>query len=142
MKAFLGKFGDVVRGVLNGFDRLFFRGTLRNLSYPMGLQNYLWANGVQFKNFDQHSKTVTSRLEEASLRQAQDAKREIRFLNSSKISPEEEARKIAARDQISNGLICVLRRVDPGMSFEIHKNRASKKLQIKYRPRQGMHLHH
>jgi hypothetical protein len=142
MKAFLGKFGDAVRGVLNGFDRLFFRGTLRNLSYPMGLQNYLWANRIKFKHFDEHSKTVTSQLEEASLRHAQESNREIRFLNSSKIGPEAEAQKIAARDGITNGLICVLRRTDPCMSFEIHRNRSTKKLQIKYRRRQGMHLYH
>ena len=43
-QAFLSKFGKVVRGVLSGFDRLLFRGTLRNLSYPLGLQNYLCKN--------------------------------------------------------------------------------------------------
>ena len=38
MKTFLSKFGAAVRGVLSGFDRVCFRGTLRNLSYPMGLR--------------------------------------------------------------------------------------------------------
>jgi hypothetical protein len=37
MQAFLHRFGHLVLGVLSGFDRLFFRGTLRNLAYPLGL---------------------------------------------------------------------------------------------------------
>jgi hypothetical protein len=142
MKAFLHRFGDVVLGILSGFDRLVFRGTLRNLSYKEGLRSYLWKTGVLHKEFDQHSHEVTQRLEEASLRQARELGREIKYLNSSKISPEEEAQKIAARDGIRDGLICVLRRVDPCMSFEIHGNRATKKLEITYRERQCVHLYH
>ena len=142
MKSFLGKFSHVVRGVLNGFDRLFFRGTLRNLSYEFGLQNYLWATGVKFKDFHQHSLAVTKQLEEASLRQAQETGRPIRYLNSSQVRTEDEARQIAAKDGIANGLICVLRRVDPCMSFQINKNRDTRKLQITYRRRQCLHLYH
>ena len=142
MKAFLQRFGDVVRGILNGFDRLAFRGTLRNLSYKEGLRHYLWRTRVLHKDFRKHSEQVTQRLEEASLRQARELGREIKYLNSSNLSPEAEARKIAARDGIRDGLICVLRRVDPCMSFEIHGSRVTKKLEITYRNRQCVHLYH
>jgi hypothetical protein len=40
-----------VTGVLCGFDRLFMRASLRNLVRPFGLQNYLWANRIPFKDF-------------------------------------------------------------------------------------------
>jgi hypothetical protein len=142
MKAFLNKFGDVVRGVLNGFDRLFFRGTLRNLSYKHGLQNYLWANHIPFKDFAQHSEAVTKQLEEASLCHAQAQGRPVVYLNSHQLELEGEAKKIASRDNIRSGLICVWRRVEPCMSFQINKNRAHQKLEITYRPRQCMHLYH
>jgi hypothetical protein len=142
MKAFLDKFAGVVRGFLNGFDRLVFRGTLRNLSYPEGLQHYLWRTRVLHKDFKQHSETVTGQLEEASLRHAQETGRPIRYLNSAQLSTEEEAQEIAARDRIRSGLICVFRKVDPCMSFEIHGNRTTKKLQITYRKRQCLHLYH
>ena len=46
MSAFLQRFGHLVQGILSGFDRLFFRGTLRNLAYAQGLQHYLWANRI------------------------------------------------------------------------------------------------
>lgn len=142
MKAFLNKFGDVVRGVLNGFDRLLFRGTLRNLSYKHGLQNYLWANRIPFKDFAQHSESVTKQLEEASLAHAQAQGRPVVYLNNHQVELEGEAKKIAARDNIQSGLICVFRRVEPCMSFQINKNRARQKLEITYRPRQCMHLYH
>jgi hypothetical protein len=142
MRAFLSKFAAVVRGVLCGFDRLLFCGTLRNLAHIRGLQSYLWFNRIPFKDFAAHSLEMTARLEEASLRQARQLGREIRYLNSAQHRKEDIAREIAARDRIKSGLICVLRSVDPCTSFAIHKNRHSKKLEINYRQRKCMHLYH
>jgi hypothetical protein len=142
MLSFLTRFATVVRGVVSGFDRLFFRGSLRNLSYPGGLQHYLWAHRIPYKDFAAHSLEVTARLEEASLRQAQQLGREIRYLNSAQHSKEDIAREIAARDRIRSGLICVLRSVDPCMSFQINKNHQTRKLEIHYRQRKCLHLYH
>jgi hypothetical protein len=142
MLSFLTQFAAVVRGVLSGFDRLFFCGTLRALSYPKGLQHYLWENRIPFKDFAAHSQEVTARLEAASLQQARQLGREIRYLNSAQHSKEDIARQIAERDRIRSGLICVLRSLDPCMSFEIHKNYRTRKLEIGYRPRKCVHLYH
>jgi hypothetical protein len=142
MKSFLKKCGEVVRGVLSGFDRLFFRGTLRNLAYREGLQHYLWANRIPYKDFASHSEAVTQQLEEASLRHAREQGRPVDYLNSHDVELEAEAQKIAARDRIDSGLICVFRRVEPCMSFQINKDRELKKLKITYRPRQCLHLYH
>src|SRR5436305_328101 len=131
MRSFLTKFAAIVRGVLSGFDRLFLCGTLRNLSHRRGLQNYLWAQRVPYKDFANHSLEVTARLEEASLQQARQLGREIRYLNSAQHRKEDIARAIAARQRIKNGLICVLRSVDPCMSFQIHKNHKTRKLEIR-----------
>jgi hypothetical protein len=142
MLSFLTRFASVVRGVLRGFDRLFLCGTLRNLAHCRGLQHYLWAQRIPYKDFADHSLEVTARLEEASLRQARQLGREIRYLNSAQHSKEDIARQIADRDRIKNGLICVLRSVDPCMSFAIHKNHNTKKLEIGYRQRKCLHLYH
>jgi hypothetical protein len=142
MPTFLARFAGLVTGVLCGFDRLFFGASLRNLTRPFGLQNYLWANRIPFKDFDRHSQQITDRLEAASLRQAQQLGREVRYLNSADLRKDDVAREIAARDRIHNGLICVLRSVDPCMSFQIHKNRNSRKLEIRYRQRKCLHLYH
>jgi len=142
MLSFLTKFAAVVRGVLSGFDRLFFCGTLRNLAHTRGLQHYLWVHRILYKDFAAHSLEVTARLEEASLRQARLLGREIRYLNSAQHSKEDIAREIAARDHIRSGLICVLRSVDPCMSFQINKNHRTHKLEIHYRQRKCLHLYH
>jgi hypothetical protein len=142
MKAFLSKFGHLVRGVLSGFDRLFFRGTLRNLAYREGLGNYLWANRVPYKDFAKHSEVVTRDLEEASLRHARQEGRPVIYLNSRKVCLEKEAQRIAAQDRISQGLIAVFRRVEPCMSFQVNRDRDTKKLKITYRPRQCVNLYH
>lgn len=142
MQAFLRRFASLVLGILCGFDRLALRGTLRNLSYHRGLQHYLWLNGILYKDFAKHSQEITAALTAASQRQAQEAGREIRYLNSTGFRKEEIAREIAARDGIRNGLICVLRSVDPCFSFEIHKNHKTKKLEITHRQRKCLHLYH
>src|SRR3954467_12762866 len=139
MLSFLSRFASVVRGVLSGFDRLFFCGSLRAISYVKGLQNYLWFRRIPFKDFAEHSKEVSARLQEASLQQARQLGREIRYLNSSQYSKEDIAREIAARDRIKNGLICVLKSVDPCLSFQINKNHQTGKLEIRYRPRKCLH---
>jgi hypothetical protein len=142
MNTFLRRFAPLVFGILSGFDRLLFRGTLRNLTYPAGLQHYLWANHVPFKRFHEHSLEVTERLVTASLQHAVDTGREIRYLPSSSACKEDIARAVAARDGITTGLVCVLRCVEPCMAFQINKNQQSKRLQIHYRQRQCLHLYH
>jgi hypothetical protein len=141
MRSFLTRFAALVRGVLSGFDRLFFCGTLRNLSHCRGLQHYLWVHRIPYKDFADHSLEVTARLEAASLRQARQRGREIRYLHSAQHRKEDIARVIAARDRIREGLICVLRRVDPCMSFQINKNYRTHKLEIHYRQRKCLHLY-
>jgi hypothetical protein len=142
MATFLQTFATVVSGVLSGFDRLFFAGSLRRLAFPLGLRNYLFFNRILWKDFAKHSQQVTARLEEASLRHAKELGREIRYLHSSQLRKEDIAREIAARDRIKSGLICVLRSVDPCKALSIHGNRASKKLEIHYRQRKCVHLYH
>ena len=142
MHSFLTKFSGLVRGTLCGLDRLFLRGTLRSIAHTKGLKTFLWFQNVLWKDFGDYSQQVTDRLIRASLQQAQQQGREIRYLNSSDISKEDLARAIAARDHIKEGLICVLRSVDPCMSFQIVKNAQTRKLEIRYRPRKCVHLYH
>jgi hypothetical protein len=142
MRSFLTKFAALVSGVLSGFDRLALVGRLRGISYCRGLQNYLWAQHVLFKDFAQHSARVSAQLEEASLRLAREKGREIRYLNSAQHRKEDIARAIAARDHIKDGLICVLRSVDPCMSFHVRRNAKTRQLEVGYRPRKCIHLYH
>ena len=46
MQSFLQRFSGIVLGVLSGFDRLVFRGRLRRLYQPEGMNHYCNANHV------------------------------------------------------------------------------------------------
>jgi hypothetical protein len=142
MKEFVAKFGDHINGVLSGFDRLVFRGHLRGISYVAGMHRYLWANQVLLKGFGEHADQVTERLKAASLAAAKEPQRPVQYLASSKTSKEEVARAIAAQDRVTNGLVCVLTSVEPCWSFDIHKNREEKKLELVQRPRHCLFLYH
>ena len=142
MKEFIAKFGDRISGILSGFDRLVFRGHLRGISYVTGMKRYLWANQVLNKEFGQHAEKVTQELKEASLAEARKLNRPIQYLASSKTSKEEVARTIAAKDNITSGLVCVLTSVEPCRSFDIFKNRETKKLEVVTRDRHCLCLYH
>lgn len=85
MKSFISRHADHVMGVLSGFDRLVFRGRLRQLCYPDGLRAFLNSAGVLLKHFGGYAEDITDRLKQASLQQARQEKRPVRYLASSKI---------------------------------------------------------
>ena len=141
MHEFIAKHQDQITGTLSGFDRLVFRGTLRSISFPDGLWHYLHANNVLFKDFGSHVDRVSRQLKDASLNEAHELGRPVRYLNSSQVSKEEIAREILSRDGIRDGLICVLTCVEPCCSFEIHRNRQTKKLELVSRYRKCLFLY-
>lgn len=51
MKAFVQRFGTKILGVLSGFDRIRFRGSLRLLSHVGGTSAWLNSKGVLLKDF-------------------------------------------------------------------------------------------
>lgn len=62
MHEFTAKYADRIQGVLSGFDRLVFRGSLRKIAYPFGMSGYLWANQVPLKNFGAHVNEIGGRV--------------------------------------------------------------------------------
>jgi hypothetical protein len=142
LKTFIQKYEKDVMGSLSGFDRLVFRGTLRRLLYPGGMDYCLAFLGVLLKDFAQYVLQVTARLKEASLAVARSTGRPIQYLPSSQASKEDLARKIAARDGLDDGLICVLTCVEPCQTFEIHRHRESKRLQVRPHRSKCLHLYH
>lgn len=142
MERFLSKHAGAVIGVLSGFDRLVFRGTLRMLAHRAGMVAYLWAARVLLKDFAGHAEALTRQLKEASEALAQRTNRPIRYLASSASSKEDIARKIARADGITEGLICILTAVEPCLSYEIVRDRDSKRLELAPRHRKCLHLYH
>ena len=141
MHEFIAKHRDEIVGTLSGFDRLVLRGTLRSLFFPEGMRHYLHANDVLLKDFSSHVSHVSQELKEASLSEAQKLGRPVKYLPSSQVSKEEIAREIQTKDGIGEGLICVLTCVEPCWSFEIHRNREAKKLELMLRQRKCLFVY-
>ena len=139
---FIANHQDQISGVLSGFDRLVFRGTLRSIAYAAGMNQYLSSNEILLKNFGSHVEHVSQRLKTASLAQAVATGRPVRYLASSALSKEDIARGIAAKDGITDGLVCVLTCVEPCRTFEIYRNRDTKQLQLQPRLRKCLFLYH
>jgi hypothetical protein len=119
VERFLQKFAGIVLGVLCGFDRIVFKGKLRQLYSPNGMNCYLSANHVLRKHFKAHAKEVTQEVLHASLLDHAKAIGRFRYLNSSQLSKEEVARQIAEEHQVTEGLVCVLQCVEPCWTFDL-----------------------
>lgn len=142
MNAFVSLFAGLVAGTLHGYDRVVFRGHLRQLSCPQGMQVYLRANRVLVKDFQTHVQGKTAELLEASLAEAKRLKRPIQYLPSSGADKEALARAIVAKDRLRCGLIGVFKCVEPAYTFEVHGNRATKKLEISCKKGRCQHVYH
>src|ERR1700730_12216268 len=108
MKEFIAKHKEEIAGVLCGFDRLVFRGTLRSISYVQGIMNYLWANQVRLSEFGGHVQGVSERVRQACKAKAEALGRPVKYLASAGESKEEVARGSAARGKIQEGVVWVV----------------------------------
>jgi hypothetical protein len=142
VQQFVAKHAEDVIGTLSGFDRLVFRGTLRTLCYRSGLMTYLGVVRVLLMNFAEHALTLTQQLKEASLLLARQTGRPVQYLTSAASNKEDIARRIAAAEHIDQGLICVLTAVEPCWSYEIVRDRTSKRIEAEPRYRKCLHLYH
>ena len=142
MKAIIRQLGERVLGVLSGFDRLLFRGFLRCVINPRGLNGYLYGARVPMADFGKHAQQVTGQLIDESTRHARETGREIRYVNDSQIRKKDVAWEIAQRDHIDNGLICVLKSVEPCTTLRVRGNRAKKTIAIQRERTKCLHLYH
>ena len=142
MNALVPKNAEHVIGVLSGWDRLVFRGTLRMLAYAGGMAAYLSRIGTLLKDFGDHAQAMTDQLIQASLKRAETAGRPVEYLHSPSIRKDDYARQIARKDAVTEGLICVLTCVEPCRSFEIYRNREKKVLELVARQRKCKFLYH
>jgi hypothetical protein len=138
---FLQKHASVVTGSLKGFDRLVFRGTLRRLAYVDGLMSYLGALGILLKDFGALVLKWTEQVKAAAIEAVERAGRPVIYMPSGKTSKEETARQIAERDNIREGLVCMLTAVESCQTFELRRNRERKRLELCSRERKCLHLY-
>mgnify|MGYP001592979218 CR=1 FL=1 len=72
---------------------------------------------------------------------AQAAGRPLQYLTSSKDSKEDLARKIAERDGITDGLVCVFSVLETCMAFDVRGNYQTHKKEVVRRQRKCLHYY-
>jgi len=141
MKRFLERHSDRITGTLSGFDRVLFRGTLRSIAHVSGLEVFLYSQHVLFKDFAAYVESLSERIIEQAKESASKLGRPYQYLPSSKESKEEIALQVMARDGIKQGLIAVFACVEPCQSFDLKRDKAAKRLQLRSKERKCLHLY-
>jgi hypothetical protein len=141
MERFLARYQPLVTGVLSGFDRLVFRGSILALMREHGMYTLLQRSGVQLVDFKDFVLDTSGRLKDASLAEARDQDRPIRHLLSSATDKEALARQLLQEHPLDSGLICVLTVVEPCRSFEYHFSQDRTQRGLKLRTRKCLHLY-
>ena len=114
---------------------------MRWLAYADGMRSFLSCVGVLLKDFKTYVQGVTDRIRDAAQELARAERRPLLYLNSSALSKEELARHIAQRDGVDEGLVCILSAVEPCYSYEVHRSRASRLLELRGRPQKCLHYY-
>ena len=148
MNEFLRRHAQKVIGCMSGFDRLWFRGTLRLIASVGGLlsyMNYKGGGATLLKEFGEWSQGITERVKVGAREAMEKAGRPVVYLNKSWESKEELARKIAAKDGVEAGPVCLLEAVEPCQTFEVHRGKGEGREGgsgwLTLRPKAGKCLH-
>lgn len=141
MPSFLQHHAAAVYGMLSGFDRVRFRGTLRRIANGDGMRTFLAYTGVLLKDFAEYVQDVTTQVKRATEAVATAADRPLRYLAGA-VEKEPLARAIMQADGVQAGLICTLKTVESCWSFDIHRNRGTKQLDLVPAQRKCLHYYH
>jgi hypothetical protein len=144
MQSFLERHGESISGTIETFDRVIFKGHLNGF-FPLGaFGRYLWQRNVLLKDAGRFFEAETRRIRDHITSLAAAAARPVEYLagastHRSGTSKEARAREIAARDGVTEGLVCVLSVVEPCRSFTVVPNRQTQRLEVVHRPRKCLH---
>jgi len=141
LERFIARYRPLITGVLSGFDRLVFRGTLLPLVRDGGMFFFLERAGVRLLDFKDFVVSTSERVKQAAFAEAQRLGRPVRYLESSTTDKEKLAERLLAEQPVERGLICVLTAVEPCMSFEYHRSPNRDERGLRLRPRKCLHLY-
>jgi hypothetical protein len=140
MELILAFLAGAVVGSLCGFDRLIFKGKLRQLYSPEGMHCLFSANHVLRKDFESYTTSITDNVLAASLEEEAIKLGCFRYLASVNTDKDAVARAFAAERKVREGLVCVLKCVEPCWTFVL--NSVDKMLVIQGKERRCAHLYH
>ena len=122
MQQFIRKFEGHIQGVLSGFDRVLFRGSLPRLNHSDGMRLYLIQNRILFKDYETHVKAVSQKIKKAVLEQFQHQNVPVKYVYG-RDDKEQIARAFAAERRITEGDVCALTTMEMAPTFQHEKTR-------------------
>ena len=123
MKDFLQTHQAKIKGVLSCFDRVLFRGYLP-IQDGFAMAQFLNQNDIRFRNLKSFLTENAKDVKEHARHMAAQTGRPFEYLKS-KIKMERQAREMADRDNIEQGLVCIFTILEPcrSYSFRFEKGR-------------------
>jgi len=117
MDSFITKHREKVTGVISIFDRIIFKGHLF-FRYPGAVEDFVARQGILLKDFKGFVKNRSEEIKANAMAMAQRAGRPYIYFNHG-FRKEKEARRIARRDGITKGLICIFAVREQNRSFSL-----------------------
>ena len=142
MQKFLSRFGSLVSGVLSGFDRLVFRGMLRRLCYPEGLEGFLAYRDVCRKDFGDRVEQWTELTKKLSIEPAIEKGVHFEHLTSSATDKGALAQRLLQEKNNAIGPVCVLTATEPCTIWNAHHSRELKRIVFDRRQGRCLHVYH
>lgn len=133
MNSFLQNYSSDVIGVLSGLDRLVVRGNIRQLAYLDGMKCFMAVNRIKTQDFKQYATDATARLREAIEEPVRRQGRPVRYLESPTIDKETLVQEMVERQKLRDGTICLLSCLESCRTFEAHRDREKKTLEMRAR---------
>jgi hypothetical protein len=141
MERFLARHGNRIEGLVMGFDRLLFRGTLRSISYVDGMDKFLSSQRIRDTAFAGFAARITARVRDHATALAERSGRPLEYLRSSAISKDARAREILVRDGITDGLVCIFSCVESCLTLTVRGDRRSQRLRVVREERKCVYLY-
>ena len=118
MKELVKRFGKAVKGILTGFDRIVFKGTILPLAHEEGAMSFLRWRGVLTRDYKDWMRTQTEALSAAVDRYAREQGAEpIKHLNTWRKDKDELARQRQQASGVKSGLIGVWSCLESGATY-------------------------
>ena len=120
MQQFIAKFEKDIQGVMSGFDRVLFRGSLRRLTHSMGMKWYLAENNILCKQYEDHVKSISQKVKKAALEPFEKQNLLVKFVRGAD-DKDKIARAYAAEKSITQGDVCALNAMETAPTFQHYK---------------------
>jgi hypothetical protein len=119
MNMFVAKFRNVVKGIMTGFDRIVFKGSILPLMHATGAMSFFQSRGILNKDFKSWAMEQTGQVVQWAERYAQKhCGQGIEPIRSSKIRKEDLAHKRQQESGIPSGLIGVWSAMESCWSYK------------------------